>query len=49
MSGRLFVVEEGGMCEERSEHKVEEIFLNSLIGMLLSLRSKMPSLWKKAV
>jgi len=30
------------MCEERSERKVEKLFLNSLIGMLLSLRSKIP-------
>jgi len=46
------------MCEERSyelkgcersEHKVEDLFLNILIGMLLSLRFKMPSLCKKAV
>jgi len=37
------------MCEERSERKVEELFLNSLIGMLLLLRSKMPSLYRKMV
>jgi hypothetical protein len=40
---------EGGICEERSERKVEELVLKSLIGMLLSLRSKMPSLYRKAV
>jgi len=34
---------------ERSEHKVEEHFLNSLTGMLLSLRSKMPSLCRKVI
>ena len=37
------------MCDERSERKVEEPFLYSLVGMLLSLRSKMPSLCRKAV
>ena len=37
------------MCEERSVRKVEELFLNSLNVMLLSLRSKMPSLCRKAV
>ena len=51
--GRLLIIRVEGMCEEpneelngceRSERKVEELFLNSLISMLLSLRSKMPPL-----
>jgi len=37
------------MCEERSERKLKELFLNSLIDMLLSLRLKMPLLCRKAV
>jgi len=40
---------EAVLCEERSDGKVEELFLDSLIGMLLSLRSKMPSLCRKVV
>jgi len=34
---------------ERSKGRVAELFLHSLISMMLSLRSKMPSLCWKAI